>query len=412
MKAAIISIGNELLNGRTVNSNATFIAQKFFEIGVAVDIIYTIRDEKEKIVETLETALQKVPIVVITGGLGPTHDDITKTTLAEYFKKPLIYREEIVQKIEQRFRERGLVMPESNRVQGYIPEGARLIDNAVGTAPGMHFQVEHKHVFALPGVPREMKYMITNDIVPYLQKTFGLTASVVKVFRTTRIAESAIYERCKDFLQDYKDFEFAFLPKFTGVDIRVLLPNTPDSQVRFAKFQQQIEAVIGKYIYTTDEWELPEVVGDLLQQKHYKLSVGESCTGGLIQHLITSVAGSSAYFWGGVVTYSNESKMKILGVSDTVLQTHGAVSEQTARQMAEGVRRLLGVDVGISSTGIAGPGGGTPEKPVGLVYLGLATPEDTYVKKFNLGKDRHINQQQSAVFALDMLRRWLTGLPV
>jgi nicotinamide-nucleotide amidase len=412
MKAAIISIGNELLNGRTVNSNATFIAEKFFEIGVAVDIIYTIRDEKEKIVETLETALQKVPIVVITGGLGPTHDDITKTTLADYFKKPLIYREEIVQKIEQRFRERGLVMPESNRVQGYVPEGARLIDNAVGTAPGMHFQVNEKHVFALPGVPREMKYMITNDIAPFLQKTFGLTASVVKVFRTTRIAESAIYERCKDFIRAYSDFEIAFLPKFTGVDIRVLLPKTPESQVRFEKFRQQIEAVIGKYIYTTDERELPEVVGDLLQQKHYKVSVAESCTGGLIQHLITSVAGSSAYFWGGVVSYSNESKMKILGVSDTVLQTHGAVSEQTARQMAEGVRKLLGVEVGISSTGIAGPGGGTPEKPVGLVYLGLATPDGTHVKKFNLGKDRHINQQQSAIFALDMLRRWLTGLPV
>ncbi|MCB9068130.1 MAG: competence/damage-inducible protein A [Calditrichae bacterium] len=411
MKAALISIGNELLNGRTVNSNATFIGGKLFEIGVRVREIFTIRDEPESITNALTAALATNQIVLVTGGLGPTHDDITKKVIAGYFDSKLIFDESIVQRIEQKFRERGMRMPETNREQGFVPETATLIDNPVGTAPGLHFRQNGSHIFAMPGVPREMRAMVTDYILPLLSSEFQLKPTETRLFRTTRIPESGIYERCQHFLDEFSDLEIAFLPKFTGVDIRVTLPAIGDFSEKIAAFEQKLTQTIGKYIFTTEEDAMEATVGKLLKSQNLTLSVAESCTGGLIQQQITSVAGSSDYFSGGVVSYSNESKIKLLGVSPAALEKYGAVSEIVAQQMAEGIRQSLGTDFGISTTGIAGPGGGTAEKPVGLIFIGLATPDGTVVRQFNLGKDRHINQQQTAIFALDMLRRRLNGIP-
>jgi len=407
MKAIIISIGNELLNGRTMNSNATFIGSKLYEIGISTQMVITIRDEAQSISDNLQRALQESDLVFLTGGLGPTHDDITKKVVTEFFDARLIYDELIVRRIEEKFRERGLKMPEVNREQGYVPDKATIIPNALGTAPGLHFEKSGKHVFVMPGVPREMKSMMTETIIPKLHNEFLRETIEVHAYRTTRIAESRIYELCEQFLQRFPDYEIAFLPKFIGVDIRVAIKPVAKDAEMLAEFEKGLYQRIGKYIYTEGDRTLAAVVGDLLSEKDLTVSVAESCTGGLVQHQITRVAGSSAYFLGGMVTYSNQSKIKFLGVEKALLEKHGAVSEAVAKEMAAGVRKAFAADVALSTTGIAGPGGGTAEKPVGLVYIGLATAEKVIAKKFNLGKDRAINKEQGAQFALDILRREL-----
>jgi len=407
MKAIIISIGNELLNGRTMNSNATFIGRKLYDIGISTEMVITIRDEAQSISDNLRRALHASDLVFLTGGLGPTHDDITKKVVTEFFDARLIYDESIVRRIEEKFRARGLKMPEVNSEQGYVPDKAMIIPNTLGTAPGLHFEKSGKHVFVMPGVPREMKSMMTETIIPKLQNEFLPEAIEVHVYRTTRIAESRIYELCEEFLKHFPGYEIAFLPKFTGVDIRVAIKPAAKDAALLAEFEQGLYERIGKYIFTEGDRTLAAVVGDLLREKNLTVSVAESCTGGLVQHQITQVAGSSVYFLGGMVTYSNQSKIKFLGVKKASLEAHGAVSEAVAKEMAAGVRNAFAADVTLSTTGIAGPGGGTVEKPVGLVYIGLATAEKVIAKKFNLGKDRAINKEQSAQFALDILRREL-----
>ncbi len=412
MRATIISIGNELLNGRTVNSNATFISGRLFEIGIQTERVLTIRDEPESITEGLRTALAKTGLVIVTGGLGPTHDDITKKVIADYFQSRLIFDESLMGHIEQKFRERGLQMPAVNRNQAYVPDRATPLPNPLGVAPGLHFAVDDRHVFVLPGVPREMEALMTQAVLPWLKTHVVSEVPEVYLYRTTRIAESRIFEKCGDFLSDFSGYEIAFLPKFTGVDIRVIIPPAAREAHSFQEFEQALYERIGKYIYTTTDEELTVVVGRLLRERGLTLAAAESCSGGLLQHLITAVPGSSAYFLGGMVTYSNESKQKFLGVRAASLQKYGAVSEAVAAEMAVGVRKALGAGVALSTTGIAGPGGGTPEKPVGLVFIGLAMGETAQVKQFHLGKDREINKEQTAQFALDMLRRALCGLPV
>lgn len=412
MRATIISIGNELLNGRTVNSNATFISGRLFEIGIQTERILTIRDKPGSITEGLQTALAKTGLVIITGGLGPTHDDITKKVIADYFHSRLVFDESVMRSIEQKFRERGLQMPAVNRNQAYVPDRATPLPNPAGVAPGLHFALDDKHVFVMPGVPREMEAIMTRSVIPWLKTHVAAEVPEVHLFRTTRIAESRIFEKCQDFLPDFSGYEIAFLPKFTGVDIRVIIPPAARQAHDFQQFESALYERIGKYIYTTADEELTAVVGRLLQERGLTLAVAESCSGGLLQHLITAVPGSSAYFWGGMVTYSNESKQTFLGVKTASLEKFGAVSEVVAKEMAAGVRKALGTDTALSTTGIAGPGGGTPEKPVGLVFIGLAIGDAVQAKQFNLGKDRTINKEQTAQFALDMLRRALCGLPL
>lgn len=410
MQAVQISIGNELLNGKTVNSNASFISGRLYDIGIVTEQVLTIHDEAEKITESLSQALAKGDIVIITGGLGPTHDDITKKVIADYFDSELVFDEAIMKKVEERFRSRGLVMPEVNRDQALMPDKARKIDNPVGTAAGIHFEDAGKHIFVLPGVPREMKAMLDGSIIPFLQEIARIGKIDVHLYRTTGITESKLYEKCRDLFAGYRDYEIAFLPKFTGVDIRIAVTEQAEKAAGFREFESAFYKIAGKYIYTKGAKELEAAVGDILREKKMTFAVAESCTGGLIGHKITNVAGSSAYHLGGVLTYSNESKMKFLGVREASLMQHGAVSAEVAREMADGARRNLGADVALATTGIAGPGGGTPEKPVGLLYVGLATPEKAVARKFQLGGSRIINKEQGAQFALELLRRELLGI--
>ncbi len=412
MKAAIISIGNELLNGKTVNKNATFIAAKLYEIGVETVTVLTIRDDAFAIREALDLALQKAEVVISTGGLGPTHDDITKKVIAEYFGSTLVLNEAILQKIQEKFKRRGSEMPPINRNQALVPENARLIDNPVGTAPGLLFERQNHWVFVLPGVPREMQAMVENFIVPFLKEKGQLPEIQVHFYRTTGIAESRIYQLCRDFFEQFSDYEIAFLPKFTGVDIRVAVKTDSPNASRFAEFEAELYRRIGKYIYTKGEEELEAVVGRLLKEKGYTIAVAESCTGGLVQDRITNVSGSSEYFMGGMVTYSNESKMKFLGVQETSLNQYGAVSDVVAREMATGVRKAVGTTIGVSTTGIAGPTGATPEKPVGLIYIGLATPDAVLARRFVFTNDRRLNKELGAQAALELVRRYLLGIPI
>ena len=413
MEAILISIGNELLNGRTTNTNATFIAGKLFEIGIRTRKVVTIGDDQEGIRQALGEALTEADLVILTGGLGPTHDDVTKKAVADYFDAPLALDPAILKRVEDRFRKRGMAMPEVNRNQALVPRGARILENPIGTAPGLHFSRQGREVFVLPGVPKEMKALVEGAVLPYLSRKTGRQSTRVEQFRTTGIAESRLYEKLKDLLDAHPEFEVAFLPKFTGVDIRVIFRGkVAENAQRWQAFEHALVERIGQYIYARGQEELEAVVGRLLRENKLTLAVAESCTGGLLQDRITNVSGSSTYFLGGMVTYSNQSKMQLLGVQEASLANYGAVSEVVAREMAAGVQRIFQASYALSTTGIAGPTGASPTKPVGLVYVGLAGPEGVVARRFQFVQDRRLNKELAAQAALDFLRRALLGLPV
>ncbi len=406
MIAEIISIGNELLNGNTVNSNATFIAKSLHENGVLVNFSQTVRDDAFAIKSALQLALQRAEIVLITGGLGPTHDDITKVAVSEYFDRKLIFREDIYQKMRKMFERRGIPMPEINRSQAYVPENAEVMNNPVGTAPGLIFRRGGRYTFVMPGVPREMTAMLEDSVIPLLRKECPDCRVVVNIFRTTGIAESAIYEKIEKDLKNFSSYEIAFLPRFTGVDLRVIrTAKDMDDQGKFDRFRGMLSRRIADYIYSEDETELEEVLGRLLSERQETVAVAESLTGGLIQDKITNISGSSLYYMGGVVAYSNEAKERLLMVKENTLKNHGAVSKEVAAEMAQGIQKQFQTDLGISTTGIAGPTGATATKPIGLVYIGIAYHSKVKTRRFQFGTDRAINKQRAAQAALELARQ-------
>ncbi len=407
MNALVVSIGNELLNGKTTNSNATFIGQQLADLGVALKQIVTIRDEAARIEDALTLAMRDYDTVIVTGGLGPTHDDITRKTVAAFLDTELVLNEGALARIEALFRERGREMPPINRQQAMVPASAGLLDNPLGTAPGLHFDEKDTQIFLLPGVPREMKEMMVRSVIPLLRQRLNHSPPQIHLYRTTGIVESKLYEICQSHFEKFPAYEIAFLPKFTGVDIRVA---ERDSDESYAEFQEGLLEIAGKYIYTQSDEEIEAVVGRLLTEKGMTLTAAESCTGGLISHRMTNIPGSSAYYLGGINAYSNEVKMNMLGVSADALKAHGAVSEAVAGEMAAGVRERLGSDIAVSTTGIAGPGGATETKPVGLVYVGFATADSVSARRFTFGRDRLLNKDWSAQAAIELLRRYLLRL--
>jgi nicotinamide-nucleotide amidase len=413
MLAEIISIGNELLNGNTVNSNATYISKKLHENGIIAGYIQVVGDVAVAIRQALDLALARSDFILLTGGLGPTPDDITRNVVADYFGCKLIFNEQIYNNLKKRFARRGIPIPEVNRNQAMVPEGVELIPNRKGSAQGMIFRRKQKSVFVMPGVPMEMKGMMENTVIPKLREMCPDCRVKVDFIRSTGLAESVIYQKMDSELNQFTSYEIAFLPNFSGVDLRVVRKgeDITDNQ-KFKKFLKLLDDEIGDAIYAREDIGLEEVLGKLLKKRKLTISVAESLTGGLVQHKLTQIPGSSDYFMGGIVSYSNEAKMELLGVRESSLKKYGAVSELVAKEMAEGVRKRLGADIGISTTGIAGPTGATATKPVGLVYLALSAKDIVIARKQVFGPDRNSVKQRSAQAALELARRYLLGLPI
>lgn len=415
MKAEIITIGDEILYGELVDTNSTFIAEKLTNEGIEVIFATSVGDDIAKIAEAFDTAESRADVIVVTGGLGPTSDDLTKKAIVKAFKRNLVFHEEILKEIEKSFEKRGKSMPKINQNQALIPQGAKPLANLWGVAPGIFIEAGAPSgegstlFFVLPGVPLEMKWMLENEVLPILRSKKSDGSILRKTLKTTGISESALYERIEGVLEPKGDVKIAFLPSYLGVDIRLTMTlkqktEAEETLPQIEELEKKIREILGTYIYGTGDQTLEEVVGKLLSEKGKTIAVAESCTGGLIGAKFTNVSGSSKYFERGVVTYSNQAKIELLGVPQEIIDRYGAVSEQTAILMAEGVRKLAKTDYGLSSTGIAGPTGGTPEKPVGLVYIGFAWENDSIAQKFQFGGDRITNRELATQAALNMVR--------
>ena len=399
MKIGLITIGAELLNGARTNTNAAWIGQNVINVGGAIDWHMTVNDEKN----TIESALDEVPtsidVVLCTGGLGPTHDDITSSVLYDYFGAKPEFDEQYWQLLTKKFAARDQVIPDINRNQAMKPDIGEVIPNPIGSARGLHLSNKSYHLFAMPGVPAEMKSMMTDTILPWIESR-SKSKIHVTVMRTTGIMESVLYEKVQGILDDYPQINVAFLPRFTGVDIRL----TTSDKNTLNRLVDQISPVIQKYHFGGEGVELEDVVGRLLIKNRKTIATAESCTGGLIGDRLTNISGSSLYYKGGIVAYSNSVKEKTIGVKKETLDSAGSVSEETALEMARGIRNKLNADIGLSITGIAGPKGGTKEKPVGLVYIAISYDSGEKVYRFTFTPYRKTNKLMTSQAALNITR--------
>ena len=399
MKIGLITIGAELLNGARTNTNAAWIGQNVISVGGAIDWHMTVNDEKN----TIESALDEVPtsidVVLCTGGLGPTHDDITSSVLYDYFGAKPEFDEQYWQLLTKKFAARDQVIPDINRNQAMKPDIGEVIPNPIGSARGLHLSNKSYHLFAMPGVPAEMKSMMTDTILPWIESR-SKSKIHVTVMRTTGIMESVLYEKVQGILDDYPQINVAFLPRFTGVDIRL----TTSDKNALNQLVDQISPVIQKYHFGGEGVELEDVVGKLLIKNRKTIATAESCTGGLIGDRLTNISGSSLYYKGGIVAYSNSVKEKTIGVKKETLDSAGSVSEDTALEMARGIRNKLNADIGLSTTGIAGPKGGTKEKPVGLVYIAISYDSGEKVYRFTFTPYRKTNKLMTSQAALNITR--------
>lgn len=406
--AEIISIGNEVLAGHTINTNAAYISQQMSAIGLPVYWVTTISDTHDEILFALNTANTRADVVLVTGGLGPTPDDITKATVCEYFNSPLVQNKNVLNHVQNLLKNRGLSLLDTNMAQALVPDKADILHNPVGTAPGLALENKGTYFFFMPGVPIEMKRLINEQIIPYLQKRLNLPAIRSYLLRTTGIAESRLFELLKDILKEYSQFPLAFLPRHIGVDLRFrLISDNKDEQQKFESFVDAVRNKTLKYIFTEENVELEQILGQLLKDRKLTFSCAESFTGGLIGDLLTNIPGSSDYFMGGMITYSNASKMNLLGVKQKTLETYGAVNSETALEMVRGVQQAFATDCAVATTGIAGPAGATETKPVGLCYIAARYGNEEVEKEFHFGRDRIINKRRGAMAAMEMLRRMI-----
>lgn len=406
MLAEIITIGDELLIGQVVDTNSAWIAEQLNMIGIRVHQITSISDNQEHILQTLKEASSRVQLILITGGLGPTKDDITKQTLCKYFNTSLVFSEEAYKNVEKLFYHRGVTVTEINRLQAMVPATCRVIPNVNGTAPCMWFDEEGCIYISMPGVPFEMKAIMEQEIIPELMQKLNQVI-IHRTILTEGIGESMLASMIETWEDSLPAFiKLAYLPQPGMVRLRLTAYGTDRSTMQQAvdKAEKELQTYAGKYIFGFDNDTLESVTGEILRNKGMTLSTAESCTGGTIAQLITSIAGSSDYFKGSIVAYSNEIKENLLGVRHQTLLVHGAVSEQTVVEMAEGIKERFTTDYAIAVSGIAGPGGGTPEKPVGTTWIAIATPTEIIARKFLLGDHRGRNIRKAAISALNMLR--------
>jgi len=398
MNIALITVGNELLYGFTINTNAAWIGKELTKIGAKITIQVSIRDDINEILRMLEyLRTTAVDAIITTGGLGPTPDDVTPAAYYKYFGAKQEFDEEYWHYLEGRFKKRGIKIAAINRNQALKPSNGNMIKNPVGSARGLHFIKDKKQYFALPGVPVEMKGMMTESVLGILKQEIKGNISI-RTLRTTGIPESTLAEQIVDITTS--GVEVAYLPQLIGVDLRLISIN----ESAIIKHESKLKNALGKAIFGKDKDKLEQKVGELLSERNYTLSLAESCTGGLICSRLTDIPGSSDYLVGGVVTYSNAVKTNLIGVNTDTLNKYGAVSPETATEMVLGVRDLFKSDVGISVTGVAGPGGGSDEKPVGLVYVGVCIKDNLTIKQFNFGHNRRGNKLLSSQAALNLLR--------
>lgn len=411
MKATILTIGDEILIGQITDTNSVSIARHLNKAGIVVHEKCSIGDDRAQIVQSLERTLQQCDVIIITGGLGPTKDDITKKTLAEWFGCGMRYDETVAAHVERMLASRGIAFNELNRGQAFVPECCTVLFNAHGTAPGMWFERDGKVVVSLPGVPFEMEHLMQDEVMPRLTARFALKQIVHRTLITAGLAESILAEAIaswEDALPPY--LKLAYLPNPGAVRLRLSAYEVDGKEVaqeieeRFAQLQQ----LIPQYVVGYETATVQEQVHRMLIERKATLATAESCTGGTIASRFTALAGASAYFLCGVVSYSNEAKQHVLGVDAALIERYGAVSEQVARQMAEGARRVAGADYAVATTGIAGPTGGSVEKPVGTVWLAVATPSHTVAVCKQCGTDRGQIIDRASAFAIGLLRDALT----
>ena len=412
MNLEVLTIGTELLLGLTVDTNAAELGRALAAAGAEITRRTTVADRPEAIRAGVAEALDRTGFVITTGGLGPTRDDMTKTVVADLFDKQLVLDERLLAGLEARFKNLGRPMPALNRTQAEVPEGATVLPNPRGTAPGLWVEdARGRVVVLLPGVPREMRGLLVEEVLPRLVARQGTERRVVlsRTLRTTGIAESALAERVGPIEPEIAPLTLAYLPSVDGVDLRVtawgLAPR--DAEARLAAVVERLRAAVGEHGYGEDGADLAAVVLDALRQGRHRLGVAESCTGGMVAERVTNIPGASATFIGGVVAYADVVKTAALKVPIETLEAHGAVSEETVRAMAEGAQRLFSADCTIAVTGVAGPGGGTPEKPVGTVWFAARVHTAARAVRRVFPGDRDEIRRRAAQAALDLLRRQL-----
>lgn len=413
MKAHIITVGDEILIGQIIDTNSAWMGQQLNLQGIRIDKIISVSDTHEAITEAVDDAFKNADVILMTGGLGPTKDDITKKALADYFGVDMYFSESTYNRIQRLFKKFKRSMTEAHKEQCYMPKNADLLMNKMGTAPGMWFEKNGKVLVSMPGVPYEMKYLMSEEVLPRLKRDFPNKPISHRTILTVGEGESRIADKINGFVEELpENLKIAYLPGLGQVRLR--LTGTGDNEEELNQILdekvQDLKNLIPHLIFGYEKEKLEEVVGKLLIKQEKTLSTAESCTGGFIAHKITSIPGSSQYFMGSVVAYDNAVKMNQLKVKSATLEKYGAVSEETVKEMAKGALDLLKTDISVAISGIAGPGGGTPEKPVGTVWIAVGDKTNIKTYQLNLWKDRIKNIEYSTTVALNVIRKFLLDI--
>jgi nicotinamide-nucleotide amidase len=408
--AEVITIGDEILYGQITDTNTQWISAELDKIGIRTVRKSSVGDNKERILEILQEAESRADVILITGGLGPTKDDITKNVLAQYFGSRLVLHEQALTEVTAYFKSKGKELTEINRSQAVLPDNCTFISNKRGTAPGMWFESNGKVFISMPGVPHEMKGMMTSTILGKLQASFQTPVIYHKMIKTVGIGESFLATKIEDWEDSLPShIKLAYLPTMGHVRLRLTATGT-DTATLQAEVQAETDKLlnlVSEYIYGYDDDTLESVTGNMLLDGKYTIAVAESCSVGYVSYSIGSVPGCSAYLMGGMVAYSNEAKINLLGVNKETIEQYGAVSEDTVKEMARQVRKMFNTSIGMASSGIAGPGGGTDDKPVGTVWIAYADDKQTVARRLQLGNDRDLNIKLTAVHVLNLLRQSL-----
>lgn len=411
MRATLLTIGDEILIGQILNTNVQWMSEQLTEAGVQVTQHLSVGDHEAEIVQALDSVVPKSDFLIIGGGLGPTHDDITMKVLSHYFEMPLHYDPEWVDQIEAFFKARNREMTENNRKQGFLLKSAKRIDNDCGTAAGQHFSAEGTEIFVVPGVPHEMKSMMNRYILPFITEKNPSEKILKRTLLTTGVGESALSARCEPFVnlvRAREDLTLAFLPSLTNVKLRLQMKSHGvESAIEFEKLVIELRELCGNNFYGFDPQTIEELVLNQLKASQQTLAIAESCTGGLIAHRLSQIPGASQVFKGSMVVYQNEIKTQELGITEAFIKEHGVVSEAVAIAMAESIRKKWNSSFALSTTGFLGPNGGDEKSPVGTVWMALATAKNTVTRSYHFEPNRERAKERAAQSALDLLRRLL-----